>query len=64
VKHLRAKVSIHLNNNHALSEQDLENLKPIIARGIAQSLPESIAVDTISVTSIRDAEKPIAAVAQ
>jgi len=64
VKHLRVRLSIHLNNNHALSERELENLKPLIARGVAQSLPETIAVDTIEVTRIRDAEKLVPAVAQ
>ena len=64
MKHLRVRLSIHLNNNHALSERELENLKPLIARGVAQSLPETIAVDTIEVTRIRDAEKLVPAVAQ
>ena len=64
MKHLRVRLSIHLNNNHALSDWELENLKPLIARGVAQSLPETIAVDTIEVTRIRDAEKLVPAVAQ
>jgi hypothetical protein len=64
MKHLRVRISIHLNNNHALSHQELENLKPLIARGVAQSLPETIAVDTIEVTRIRDAEQPVEAAAQ
>lgn len=60
MKHIRVRISIHLNENHALSDEYLEKLKPIIERGVAACLPESISVDTIEVTKIRDAERPLA----
>lgn len=48
------KVTINLNGNHALTVQDLEALKPLVERGIAASLPDSLAIDAIRVTSIKD----------
>ncbi len=33
MENIRVRVSIRLNQNHALSEQDLERLKPVIERG-------------------------------
>lgn len=51
---IRMKVTIHLNRNHALNIQDLNALKPVVERGIAASLPDSIAVDTIRVTKIKE----------
>jgi hypothetical protein len=48
------KVTIHLNRNHALNIQDLNALKPLVERGIAACLPDSIAVDTIRVTKIKE----------
>jgi hypothetical protein len=51
---IRMKVTIHLNRNHALNIQDLNALKPLVERGIAASLPDSIAVDTIRVTKIKE----------
>lgn len=58
MENIRIKVSIRLNQNHALSPKDLEDLKPTIARGIASSLPDSIYVDVIEVTKIKGVEKP------
>ena len=49
---IRLKITIHLNGNHALSVKELNALKPLIERGIAGSLPASIAVDTINVTKV------------
>lgn len=51
---IHVKIAIKLNRNHALSIADLTALKPRIERGIAAFLPDSIAVDTITVTSIKD----------
>ena len=51
---IRLKVTIDLNQNHALSFHDLKAMKPTIARGIAACLPESISVDLIEVTSIKE----------
>lgn len=55
---IRLKITIKLNQNHALSISDFKALKPMIARGIAASLPDSIAVDTITVTSIKESKVP------
>lgn len=52
---IRLRVSIALNRNHALTVKDLEALKPVVERGIAACLPGSLAVDTITVTKIREA---------
>ena len=54
MKTIRMKVTVHLNRNHALSIQGLNALKPLVERGIAASLPDSIAVDTIRVTKIKE----------
>jgi hypothetical protein len=51
---IRLKVTIDLNGNQALSVHELDALKPFVARGIAASLPDQIAVDTITVTSIKE----------
>ena len=51
---IRLKITIRLNGNHALSVKELNALKPLIERGIAGSLPDSIAVDTISVTKVSE----------
>jgi hypothetical protein len=51
---IRLKVTIHLNRNHALNIQDLNALKPLVERGIAASLPDSISVDTIRVTKVKE----------
>ena len=61
MENIRVKVSIRLNQNHALSLTDLEKLKPTIARGIASSLPDSIFVDVIEVTKIKGVEDPTTA---
>lgn len=50
---IRLKITIDLNQNHALNLQDLKAMKPPIARGIAACLPDWICVDTIEVTSIK-----------
>lgn len=51
---IRLKVTIHLNRNHALNVRDLNTLKPLVEKGIAASLPDSIAVDTIRVTKLKE----------
>ena len=51
---IRMKVTIYLNRNHALNIQHLNALKPMVEKGIAASLPDSIAVDTIRVTKIKE----------
>ncbi len=54
----RLRITVALNGNHALSEQQLQALKPVIARGVAGCLPPSLHVDTVIVTRIRSvAEK-------
>lgn len=55
---IRMKVTLHLNRNHALNVKDLNALKPLVERGIAASLPDSIAVDTIRVTKIKEIDVP------
>jgi hypothetical protein len=37
-----------------LSNRDLNALKPLVERGIAASLPDSMAVDTIRVTKVKE----------
>ena len=54
MEHIRIKISVHLNQNHALTEKDLESFKPAIERGIAGSLPGSINIDTVKVTKIKE----------
>ena len=54
MKSIRLKITIHLNGNHALSVHQLNALKPLVERGIAASLPEFIAVDTINVTRVKE----------
>jgi hypothetical protein len=54
MENIRLKISIRLNRNHALTFRDLEALKPLIERGIAAGLPDSIAVDTVTVTRIKE----------
>ena len=55
--HIRIKISVHLNQNHALSEKDLKSFKPAIKRAVASSLPASVNVDTVEVTRIKEAKK-------
>jgi uncharacterized protein YuzE len=54
MEHIRIKVSVHLNQNHALTEKDLETFKPAMERAIAGSLPATINVDTVKVTKIKE----------
>ena len=54
---IRLKVTIHLNRNHSLSADDLTALKPLIEKGIAACLPDSIAVDTIKVTKVKETSR-------
>jgi hypothetical protein len=51
---IRIKISVHLTRNHALTEKDLESFKPAIKRAVAGSLPGSITIDTVEVTSIKE----------
>jgi hypothetical protein len=51
---IRIRITIDLNQNHALAAGDLKALKPLIERSVAAALPGCIAVDTISVTSIKE----------
>jgi hypothetical protein len=53
---IRLKITIRLNQNHALSIGELAALKPIIERGVAACLPDSLAIDTVKVTCIKDAD--------
>ncbi len=57
--HIRLKISIHLSHNHALSEQDLKALKPVIQRAVAGCLPDGICVDTVAVTRIKEATRAL-----
>ncbi len=56
MENIRLKITIRLNRNHALSIAELAALKPIIERGIAGCLPDSLAIDTVKVTRIKDAD--------
>ncbi len=53
MKSIRLKIIIDLNQNHALTLRDLKAMKPLIERGIAACLPDSISVDAIKVTSFK-----------
>jgi hypothetical protein len=53
---IRLKITIRLNQNHALRIADLAALKPIIERSVAGCLPDSIAIDTVKVTRIKDVD--------
>jgi hypothetical protein len=55
MEHIRIKASIHLNRHHALTERDLETLKPALERAMAGALPDSIKVDTVTITNIKEA---------
>ena len=55
MEHIRIKASIHLNQPHALTEKALEALKPALERAMAGALPDSINVDTVKITSIKEA---------
>lgn len=55
VEHIRIKISVHLNQQHALSEKDLDAMKPALERAVAGALPDSVSVDTIKVTRIKEA---------
>jgi len=52
---IRVKITINLTRNHVLTDETLKSLKPHLARAIAGALPDSISVDTIDVTSIKEA---------
>ena len=54
MEHIRIKISVHLNQNHALTEKDLEAFKPAMERAVAGSLPASVNVDTVKVTKIKE----------
>ena len=54
MEHIRIKISVHLNQNHALTLKDLESFKPAIERSVAGSLPASVNVDTVKVTKIKE----------
>lgn len=56
MENIRIKITIRLNRNHALNIADLAALKPIIERGVAACLPDSLAIDTVKVTRIKDAD--------
>ena len=56
MENIRLKITIRLNRNHALSIAELAALKPIIERGVAACLPDSLAIDTVKVTRIKDAD--------
>ncbi len=49
----RLRITVALNGTHALSEKQLQALKPVISRGVAVCLPSSLHVDTVIVTRIR-----------
>ena len=51
---IRVKLTVNLTRNHVLTDEMLESLKPLLARAIAGALPDSMSVDTISVTSIKE----------
>ncbi len=53
--HMRIKASIHLNRHHVLTEKDLEALKPSLERAMVGALPDSIKVDTVKITNIKEA---------
>jgi hypothetical protein len=55
MEHIRIKISVHLNQEHALSEKALEAMKPALERAVAGALPDSVSVDTIKVTRIKEA---------
>ena len=55
MKHLRLKASIHLNREHAISDQTLESLKTQFERAIASCIPDEITIDTINITSLKEA---------
>jgi hypothetical protein len=54
MNNIRLKATIRLNGNHALNQQQLKALQPLLERGLAAALPDSIAVDTIRVTKIAE----------
>ena len=55
MEHIRIKISVHLNQQHALSEKALDAMKPALERAVAGALPDSVSVDTIKVTRIKEA---------
>jgi len=55
MKHLRLKASLHLNQEHFISEVTLDDIKLVIERAIASALPEELSVDMIEVTSLKEA---------
>ena len=55
MEHIRIKISVHLNQHHALSEKELDSMKPALERAIAGALPDSMSVDTIKVIRIKEA---------
>jgi hypothetical protein len=56
MENIRIKITVRLNGNHALNVADLTAIKPVIERGVAGCLPDSLAVDTVKVTRIKDAD--------
>jgi hypothetical protein len=58
MENIRVKLSIRLNQNHAFSQKELNAFKPAIQRAVAGCLPESVFVDTIEVTKIKEASSP------
>jgi hypothetical protein len=52
---IRIKVSVNLSRNHVITDEMLASLKPTLSRAIAGALPEYMNVDTIAVTSIKEA---------
>jgi hypothetical protein len=56
MENIRLKITIRLYRNHALSIGELAALKPIIERGVAACVPDSLAIGTVKVTRIKDAD--------
>jgi hypothetical protein len=52
---IRIKVSVNLSRNHVITDEMLDSLKPPLARAIAGALPDYMNVDTIAVTSVKEA---------
>ena len=55
MQHLRLKASIHLNREHAISETTLDSWKSQFERAIASCIPDGIDIDTIKITSLKEA---------
>jgi len=52
---IRIKITVRLNQNHSVNIQKLEALKPLVERAVAGCLPDTLAIDTVRVTRIKDA---------